>query len=139
MKPKLSQYFILPVMKFELASSHHWNNVKSLIIESLEKNFTTLYWNFSINRTTTWRVLLRPTERPSIGLPPCGPHPQSIERPGTIDSRACGSSTTADPVRSTADEWATLSGTESNKDLFIVRGKACCNSCEGVGSGKGLT
>lgn len=125
MKPKLSQYFILPVMKFELASSHHWNNVKSLIIESLEKNFTTLYWNFSINRTTTWRVLIRPTERPSIGLPPCGPHPQSIERPGTIDSRACGSSTTADPVRSTADEWATLSGTESNKDLFIVRGKAC--------------
>lgn len=43
MKPKLSQYFILPVMKFELASSHHWNNVKSLIIESLGKNFTTLY------------------------------------------------------------------------------------------------
>lgn len=43
MKPKYFQYFILPVMKFELTGSHHWNNVKSLIIESRGKNFTTVH------------------------------------------------------------------------------------------------
>lgn len=138
MKPKYFQYFIFPFMKFLYASSHHWNNVKLLIIGSCGNNFTTLYWNFSLNRTTTWRVLIRPTERSSIGLPPCGPHPKSIERLGTIDSWACGSSTT-DPVRSIADEWATLNRTEWNYDLFIVRVKARCNSCKGVGSGEDFT
>lgn len=102
-------------------------------------NFTTLYWNFSLNRTTTRRVVIRPTERSSIGLPPCGPHTKSIERLGTIDSWARGSSTTTDPVRSITDEWATLNRTEWNYDLFIVRVKARCNSCKGVGSGEDLT
>lgn len=128
MKPKYFQYFIFPFMKFLYASSHHWNNVKLLIIGSCGNNFTTLYWNFSLNRTTTWRVLICPTERSSIGLSPCGPHTKSIERLGTIDSWARGSSTTTDPVRSITDEWATLNRTEWNYDLFIVKVKARCNS-----------
>lgn len=137
---KVFPIFYFPIYEILIfASSHHWNNVKLLIFGSCGNNFTTLHWNFSLNRTTTWRVLIRPTERSSIGLPPCWPHPKSTERLGTIDSWACGSSTTTDPVRSIADEWATLNRTEWNYDLFIVRVKACCNSCKGVGSGKDLT